>query len=238
MADESHRQFWHPVKLVRRMVADARAAGGVDFLLTSFTPAAEGIFRAAGFQRFATLARFVMPLVWPYPVLRRIAHRERRPRLTPLDHADAGMERLWPGLASPGAFRAIPSPQFYRTRMPRQEYPAGTWLLAGDPESPDAAVLVSPKSREELSVADIVWRQPNPPLAGIFSAVARWAARAGHSRLTMMTIDSSGLAAAARRAGFLARQAPHVVMLLSLRESAEIPGPERWAFTPFVLTSW
>lgn len=238
MADPTHRQFWHPLKLMRTMVADVRKEHAADFLLTSFVPAAEGIFRAAGFQRFANVARHVLPLFWLYPLLRRLLHREARPHLTSVPFGDNRLQPLLGRMTSPGTFRAIPSLEYYSTRVPRLEYPAGTWLLAGAPDAPDAMVLVSPKSREEIVLADVLWRDAATPLAGVLSAIARWAARQGHRRLVLMTMEGSRLSREAQRAGFLIRPNPHVMMILPLCEPSLIPPPEKWSFTPFVLTSW
>lgn len=237
MADETHRQFWHPVKLVRRMVADVRADGSVDFLLTSFVPAAEAIFRAAGFRHFTDVHRHVLPLTWPYPLVRRIQHRQARPRLTVLPLADARLPALLAPLQSSGTFRPLPTAEFYATRTPRLEYPAGAWLLAGDPAHPDAAVLTSRKSNDEIAIADVLWRDTATPLAGVISAVARWAARQKHRRMNMMTIAGSPLSNAAARAGFLIRPQPHTMMILPITQ-VEVPPPDEWTFTPFVLTSW
>lgn len=237
MADETHRQFWHPVKLVRRMVADVRLDRSADFLLTSFVPAAEAIFRAAGFRHFTDVHRHVLPLTWPYPLLRRINHGQRRPRLTQVSPGDIRLPAMFARLKSSNTFRPLPSPEFYSTRMPRNEYPAGEWLLAGDPEDPDAAVLTSRKSREEVAIADVLWRDETTPLAGVVSAVARWARQQGHKRMMMMSIATSPLSRAAVRAGFLVRPQPHTMMVLPITDAA-IPPPDHWTFTPFVLTSW
>lgn len=238
MADETHRDFWNPLKLVRKVVSDVRKEHTADFLLTSFVPAAEGVFRAAGFQRFGTMWRHVMPLVWPYHFLRRLQHGEARPQLTAIPFGDDRLSALLGGLTSPPTFRAIPSAEYYTTRIPRLEYPAGTWLLAGAPDAPDAMVLASPKSQDEMIVADVLWRDTTTPLAGVLSALARWAGRQGHRRLALMTMQGSRLANAAKRAGFLVRPNPQVVMILPLCEPATIPPSDQWTFTPFALTSW
>lgn len=238
MADETHRQFWHPVKLVRRMVSDARAQRAADFMLTSYVPAAEGIFRAAGFRHFADVHRHVLPLVWPYLFLRRLLHGERRPALTAMPFDDERISAVLAQLRSSDTFRPVPTRDFYLTRMPRMEYPAGTWLVAGDLRSPDAAVLVSRKSDREVAIADALWRDAAVPLAGMLSSVARWATKQGHRTMTMMTITGSPLSHAAVQAGFFVRPQPHTMMILPLAEAVEIPPPDRWTFTPFVLTSW
>ncbi|HYC52481.1 MAG TPA: hypothetical protein VEB19_15320 [Gemmatimonadaceae bacterium] len=238
MADTTHRQFWHPLKLVRAMVADVKREGKLDFLLTSFVPAAEAVFRAAGFQRFAPLQRHVTPLVWPYPLARRLLHGEGRARLTALPFTDARAIAALVGLSSPDVMRTLPSAEYYTTRMPRQEYPTGTWLLAGDPATPDAMVLVSPTPRRDLTIADVIWRDARVRLAGVLSGVAAWAARQRHRRAYLTTIPGTRLAVAAQRAGFLPRPSEAAVMLLPLTDPGTIPPPDQWALTPFALTGW
>lgn len=238
MADEAHRNFWSPLKLVRRMVADVRANRTADFLITSYAQAAEAVFKAAGFRKYGELYRHVLPLTWPYPLLRRLVHRGRVPRLIAIPFGEAQADAFLGRLGSPGCFRPIATAQYFDTRMPRSEYPAGTWLLAGSAESPEAVVLVSPKPQGELVIADVLWRDADAPLAGVFLAVARWAARQGHRRVTVTTAKGSRVSVAAQRAGFLIRPGPWYVMMLALCTPETIPPPEEWSFTPFVLTSW
>lgn len=237
MADPTHRDFWGPIKLARKMVSDIRAEGATDFIATSYLPAAEGVFRAAGFKQFAVVRRHVMPLIWPYPLVRRLLLRQRVPRLTAVPFRDGRSEIDLSDLASPGCFRPLATPEYFGTRMPRLEYPSGTWLLAGEAASPDAVVLVSPKPTE-LIIADVLWRDENVSLAGVLASVSRWAARSGNRRLTITTMEQSRLGEAARRAGFLPRPETYTLLLLPISAPAVIPPPERWCFTPFVLTAW
>ena len=237
MADERQRDFWGPLKLVRRMVADIRAARTVDFLVTSYVPNAEGVFKGAGFKPFAEIRRYVMPLLWPYPLLRRLQHRQPVPRLIAIPFHD-GADVSLSGLESPGEFRPSVTPAFYATRMPREQYPAGTWLVAGPPAAPEAVVLVSPQPNRELLIVDALWRGAQPRAAGLFSAVAKWAARNRYRRLSISTIPGSRMAVGALQAGFLERPGAHRVMMLAIAAPERIPAPEKWAFTPFVLTGW
>jgi hypothetical protein len=238
MADGTQRDFWGPLKLARRMVADIRKDRAVDFLVTSYLPAAEGVFKAAGFKRFGELRRHVLPLSLQYPLLRRLLHGEPRPGLTAIPFGDPRADALLGSIASPGCFRPVVSPEYYKTRMPRLDYPAGTWLFSGPAHSPDAVVLVSPKPNRELIVADVLWRESTTRLAGVLSAVARWAANEGHRRLTLTAVDGSRLSVAAKRAGFLLRPGAYHLMLLPLCPPETIPPPAQWSLTPFALTAW
>jgi hypothetical protein len=237
MADDTRRDFWGPVKLARQMVGDLRRDGAIDFLLTSYLPMAEAVFKAAGFRQFGVLRRHVLPLVWPYPLLRRVLHGEPRPRLTAVPFGSETMEAL-SELRSPGCFRAMQTPEYFATRMPRIEYPSGTWLISGALSAPDAAVLVSPGTRGGLMVVDLLWRDATVGLAGLLSAVAGWASRAGHRRLNVSTLEGSRLAIAARRAGFLLRPDSYPIMLATLKPSVTLPPPHEWMLTPFLLTAW
>ena len=237
MADEAHRDFWGPIKLARRMASDVKKDKMADFLLTSYVPQAEGVFRAAGFKKFSEMRRHVMPVLWPYRVLRRLLLRQRVPTLTAIPFGEGRMEEFLAGLGSPGYFRPVPSPQYYATRMPRREFPAGSWLLAGDPARPDAAVLVSPISQRELLIASVLWRDPDTSIEAVFAATAAWAARAGHRQVSITTIEHSPLSQAALKAGFLMRKEPLHIMLLPLSADS-VPPPERWCFTPFMLSAW
>jgi len=238
MADETQRNFWGPLKLVRQMVADIRRDCSVDLLLSTYVPAAESVFKAAGFRPFAPLRRYVMPLVWPYPLLRRLQHREPAPRVTAIPWGDDQLYPMLLDLVSPGALRPVVNRDYFVTRMPRVGFPAGKWLLVGAPELPEAVVLVSPKPNEELLIADVLWRHASPPLAGILSTVAHWAARSGYRRLSLTTIPGSRLATGAKRAGFLLRPVDYALLMLPIRAPELIPPHEEWSLTPFALTAW
>lgn len=237
MADQEHRDFWGPIKLMRRMVADVRRDQLADFLLTSFAPAAEGVFKAAGFKQFAVLRRHFMPLLWPYPLIRRLQHGERVPRLTAVPFADVDVEVAFRELTSPGCFRPVVSTEYFATRMPRAAFPAGWWLHAGPPNAPDAAVLVSPQPGRDLVVADVLWRNADASLTGLLSAVAKWATRSRFKRVTLTSIEGSPLARAAQRAGFLTRE-PYRLMSLSINPRDSFPSSDQWSFTPFMVTAW
>lgn len=237
MADETQRDFWGPVRLVRQMVGDVRRSGRIDFLLTTYLPAAETVFKAAGFKPFAFMRRHVTPLALPYLLARKLQRGLRGHAVEAVPFDDARADSLFPALTSPGPFRPVVTADYYRTRMPRQDYPAGSWLLIGQPDAPTAMVLVSPVSARELAIADIIWRSADPPLADILYTTARWAGRQSFARLSLGTLERSTLAAAARRSGFLAR--PDGLGLLMLSISPQAPPPvEQWNLTPFAGTAW
>jgi hypothetical protein len=238
MADPRERNFWGPVKLVRRMVSDVRAGRATDFLITSYVPAAEVVFRAAGFTHFGDLKRHVLPLFLPYVSLRQLQHGEPRQDVTAVPFGEFPVETFSRHLRSPGTFRPRADENYFATRMPRNQYPAGPWLVAGSLDAPQAAVLTSPRSPRELDVADVFWRDDSPALAALLSATARWAIRHGCSRLTLTALEGSRLAAAAERAGFIPRPDPYPLMLLTTNASVEVPEPAAWSLTPFALTTW
>src|SRR6185503_6604335 len=57
MVHEQHRDFWGPVRLLRKMLSDVKRGGQLDFLITTSTADAEPIFKAGGFKPFGTLRR-------------------------------------------------------------------------------------------------------------------------------------------------------------------------------------
>ncbi len=238
MTDPCERNVWGPVTMVRRMVSDIRAAGTPDFLLTSYVPVAEIVFRAAGLTPFGNLKRHVLPLFPPYVTLRSLQHGEPRCRVSAVPFGEYPVETVLRDLRSPGCFRPVADASYFATRMPRNQYPAGDWLVAGSLTSPDAVVLTSPRSRRELDVADVFWRDESPALAALLSSTARWAAKHGYRRLTLTALEGSRLSAAAERAGFIPRPDPYPLMLLRTNASAELPERHAWSLTPFALTTW
>lgn len=238
MADETQRNFWGPLKLARRMVADVRADGKTDLLLTTYVPAAESVFKAAGFRPFVAMRRFVMPVFWAYRLLRRLGHRQRVPPVTALPWGREEPYGFLAELPSPGALRPAANRIHFATRMPRLGYPEGQWLLFGDPRQPEALALVSPKPMGELLIADLLWRSGDAPLSGYLAAIAGWAARHGHRRVSLTTIPGSRLAAAGIAAGFLLRPVEYGLLALPIRPLDQIAAPDEWSITPFALTSW
>jgi hypothetical protein len=238
MVDATERDFWGPVKLVRRMVADVARDRLADFLLTTYVPRAEAVFKAAAFKPFAELHRQAMPLIWPYPLLRRLMLVVKLPPVRAVPFMDGWSEVPLKAMHSPGAFRPVPHADYYATRIPRIEYPTGTWLVTGPVDEPEAIVLVSTKPDGELVIADVLWRDVTVSLKRIFAAVVRWASdSAKHKVVSITTIPGSHLADAARLAGFVVRGS-YRVMIAPIVTPAAVPPPEQWAFTPFVLTSW
>ena len=103
---------------------------------------------------------------------------------------------------------------------------------------PEALALVSPKPMGDLLIADLRWRSGDAPLSGYLAAIAGWAARHGHRRVSLTTIPGSRLAAAGIAAGFLLRPVEYGLLALPIRPLDQIAAPDEWSITPFALTSW
>lgn len=240
-ASEKYRDFWTPVRVLRTMVADTKREGWLDFLLTTTIPDAEAVFKAGGFGLFGRLRRFVLPLIGPYLAVSQVRAltRAKAADSNPLD-ADQ-MQRLLPTLGCGGLFRPSAGARFYSTRIPREDYADGTWIALG--ERADAgcrtkwSLLGRHSTLPEIGIADAFWGSDERGFEEVVLSAARWAKSKGFSRLTVSTLDETGVATRLLRCGFFARSVRAAVLLQPLREPAP-PSLNRWFLTGLSLSGW
>ncbi len=238
MVDDGHRDFWTPVKLLRKLTGDLKRAGQVDFLLSTTTSEAESVFKATGFKPFATLRRFVLPLNPLYLLAARLRAGVKRTKTQP-----GSFEQL--ATTSPAlvdnapAFRPQASEQFYATRIPRFEFTDEAWVAVsnGRKTTEGYALLARDPYLNELRLADAFWNGAGIGVGEIVHAAARWGRKHGYKKFTLGTIDESQFAHDLRRAGFFARDV-RSQLLLNQISPRTAPSPDDWFLLGFALSGW
>lgn len=237
MVDESHRDFWAPVRLLRRMVSDLKRAGEVDFLFTTTVADAQPVFKAGGFKPFGTLRRYVLPLARPYlGVARlrgRVAHRRAIPSASHLP--DNGVLTFQGG----SHWRLKADAEYYDTRIPRAEFTDGTWLAVGGSNGGAGgwALLSRNGKLPEMALADAFWSEEGVRLGEVVHAAGRWARAQRYNKLTLTTIAESHVARQLERAGWFARDVRSTLLIQQLGKVAP-PPVEQWFLPGFALSSW
>lgn len=236
MVDDGHRDFWAPVRLLRKMIADVKRRGEIDFLLTTTTTEAESVFKAGGFKPFATLRRYVLPLNPLYLAAARVRARVKRSR------AFASSIEQWEHDTSAThdtAWRPLASPQFYETRIPRLEFTDGEWVSIrhNRKPAPGFALLARNPHFEELRLADAFWNEEGIGLGEVIHAAAQWGRKQGFKKFALGTVQESRVASELQRYGFFARDARSSLLLHQLTQNTP-PKVEDWFLLGFALSGW
>ena len=237
MVDESHRDFWAPVRLLRRMVSDLKRSGQIDFLVTTTVADAEPVFKAGGFKPFGTLRRYVFPLSLPYLGLARLRGRVPRRRATPgSGHLPAHDVLTFQGS---GHWRLKTDAEYYDTRIPRAEFADGTWLaVEGSTGGAGGWALLSRNGKlPEMALADAFWSDDGVRLGEVVHAAGRWAQGQRYRKMTLTTLAESTVAQQLKRAGWFARD---VGSTLLIQQLGKVPPPpvEQWFLPGFALSGW
>jgi GNAT superfamily N-acetyltransferase len=231
MVDEAHRDFWVPVRLLRKLVADVKRIGEIDFLVTTSVPDAESVFKAGGFKPLGTLHRYVMPLITPYLYFARLKSgqwRVRRPQV--LQDADRTVPDV--GASAP-RWRPLTDAAFYDSRIPRSDWADLSWLsFNGDP-----AALVSRHATDpELRLVDAFGDDPHA-FRHALHAAARWGRKQGLKKFASTTLKESAVAGELQRVGFLERDF-RSTLLFQKMGAEPVPPVSDWFLLEFALSSW
>jgi hypothetical protein len=236
MVDDAHRDFWAPVRMLRKMLGDIKRNGEIDFLLTTTTSEAESVFKAGGFKPFGTLRRYVLPLNPLYLAATRLRARVKRTRA-----ASSAFEECRPQVETwaSHALRPAASSQFYRSRIPRFEFVDGQWITVANGRSgdPGYAMLARDPQHDELRLADAFWHDQGIRLGEVVHAAARRGRALKFKKLTLDTIGESNVAADLQRLGFFPREARSVMLLHQVSQNAA-PHANDWFLLGFALSGW
>jgi len=239
MVDESQRDFWAPLRLLRTVMADVKRAGQVDFVLTTMNPASRSLFKAGGFKPMGQLRRYVFPLFGPYLAVARLRSGAKPCVASPVELGAPEFAARLPGLGSAGLWRAQATPEYYGARIPRQDYADGMWLRVGgsEPAGQGWGLVCRHSTRPELALADAYWTPQGAGPGAIALAAARWGRGHRFSKLVMSTLDQGGVAGQLKRAGFIARPNVMTVLVQSVSQ-VEFPPVQDWFLTAFVFSTW
>jgi hypothetical protein len=240
MVDESQRDFWAPVRLLRRMVADMKKIGQTDFLLSTSVYQAESVFKAGGFKPLGIMRRYFLPTYLPYLAFARLRGRVRSTRFRAGNFADWGAQPLSSTFPQASWLRPETNADFYNTRIPRVEFADANWIAVGDKQgSTDGWALLSRNTQltRELGVADLFWQENNLGMPEVLHAGARWTRKQGFSKLTFSLLEQSAAAQQLQKIGFLARDRAAAVVVQPISK-IELPSPDKWFLPGFVMSSW
>jgi hypothetical protein len=239
MVDQSQRDFWAPVRLLRRMVADVKRAGETDFLISTTVHEAESVFKAGGFKPLGKMRRYILPAYWPYLAYTRLRGRLRVARPVPGNFEGYRSTEMSSGTAAASWLRPETNADFYDTRIPRAEFSDANWIGVEQKNMGTAgwALLSKNTILNEFGVADVFWNEPALGVRDVLHAAARWTRKQGHNKLTFSMLDVSEPARELERAGFLARDHAAAVVFQPISK-IELPSPGKWFLPSFTMSSW
>jgi hypothetical protein len=240
MVDESQRDFWAPVRLLRRMVADMKKTGEVDFLLSTSVYQAESVFKAGGFKPLGMMRRYLLPVYRPYLAFSRLRGRVRSTRFKPGDFQQWEARQLSSATPAGSWLRPDTNADFYNTRIPRLEFNDANWVAVESKKTSGTAgwALVSRNTLlPELGVADLFWQEDQLGMAEVLHAAGRWSRKQGFNKMTFALLEESAAAQQLEKIGFLARDRAAAVVVQQISK-VQLPPPDQWFLPSFVMSSW
>ena len=243
-----YRTFWPGLALVRQMVKDTKDSGSVDFLYADPNEPARALAQATGFRYVGPMQRFVLPLRDPrhavdlgiqaYNLFRRL--RAGRPSLVVAEtRAVAAPDP--PPLPTPtgaaGVLRPIRGLSLYHGRLAGYPGSSDWWFTfhtPGSPALPLGRALVRWPDERGVAVLCALECEPVTLLGALLVALGRRLRRAGAARLELSVMAHSQGAAAARRAGFVARDDRIPILARSFTEigAAVVAAGAEWRLLP------
>ncbi|PYP55369.1 MAG: hypothetical protein DMD44_15250 [Gemmatimonadetes bacterium] len=244
---ESYRSFFPARALMRRARGDIEARGDIDFLYTDPNDQARAVLEVSGFRRIGTLARLVLPVGdrrWLVDGAIRLLHaRARLPRRvragpdpTPCraaEHSAAAFEAPW---GDSPRLRPHYGSALFAARLEGYPGPRDTWFTFsqnGGGSAPTAGLLVRGPDPSGVATLHAIRREPELSLGYVIPGLVRTLRAAGCTRLQIVTVAESELAAELRRAGFLARRDAASVIAAPLTPAGEavLGAVRQWEIT-------
>ena len=248
MVATAYRAFFPALTLLKRVVQDLEARGGIDFLYADPNTAGRILLEAVGFAPIGTLQRYVLPVSDRRVVLDgfiRLFHAWLRAR----NGAGAGMAAVahpaqqFP-LGSVAAPRLTPptvaayhDAALYTSRLAGYPSPLDWWLTLHAPDvpadAPAAALLIRGPDASGRATLKAWRRAPGvDPAAPLPSLIAQLRRR-GCARLQVSTIAGSAFGRALRRAGFIPRDdtVPLLARALTPAGAACVAAVDAWEIT-------
>ena len=248
MVATAYRAFFPALTLLKRVVQDLEARGGIDFLYADPNTGGRILLEAVGFAPIGTLQRYVLPVSDRRVVLDgfiRLFHAWLRAR----NGAGARMAAVTqPAQGFPLASVAAPhltpptvaayhDAALYASRLAGYPSPLDWWLTLHAPDvpadAPPAALLIrGPDASGKASLK--AWRRAPgvDPAAPLPSLIAQLRQR-GCTRLQVSTIAGSAFGRALRRAGFIPRDdtVPLLARALTPAGAACVAAVDAWEIT-------
>ena len=225
-----HRSLFHALALVKRMIADSRAAGTVDFLYGTPNEGFAILLERTPFKPVGTVQRFTLPTGDARPVLgtalsalamlRRLLARGLRAVVVPAGAYDCGPAVALDGTL--GSLRPLRDESLFRFRIPGYPSADDCWVELRDRSGTlsAAALLRGDRATRTATIISLHWRR-GAELGPALRALGWQARRLGNFRLQMFVLESSPLASSLRRAGFIARADARRLFAVGLTQIGE-----------------
>jgi hypothetical protein len=248
MVATAYRAFSPALTLLKRVVQDLEARGGIDFLYADPNRAGRMLLEAGGFACIGTLQRYVLPVSDRRAVrdgLIRLFHTWLRTTnwtgagMGAVAHAAQGfpLGSVAAPRLTPPTVAAYHDAALYASRLAGYPGTLDWWLTLQTPDGqadpPAAALLIrGPDASGMASVR--AWRRAPEvdraaPLPGLIAELRR----RGCTRLQVSTIAESAFGRALRRAGFIPRHdtVPILAKALTPAGAACVAAVDSWEIT-------
>lgn len=243
IADVRYRDFWSPLKLFRRAIADVKREGRFDFLYTDPSPNSIAIVKAAGFAPLGELRRYVAPVNPLYLAFCGVRARTARARAVCEDRLDATDSDSFAELGAVPDLRAQRSADFYRAHAGGQLAPDARYVVVRGrstaDETPSAVGMLAPTDAPgTAALVDFQWDESRLGVHSALHAVAHAARSQGFRKLSCATLDGSRFADALSGYGFIGRECIQPIFVLGLRPSDPLPQAPEWMLTSLDGSAW
>lgn len=242
MADVPYRDFWSPLKLFRRAIADIRREGKFDFLYSDPSPNSVALAKAVGFTPLGDLRRYVAPVNPVYLAFCGARARAARTRSSWQPELDAEGSATLADLA--GAYlQATRSSDFYRARAGGELAPTSgyvvVWPRGDDDERPAAVGMLAARAGADTAdLVDLQWDAQRLGIQSALHAVARAARARGFHKLSCATLGGSRFAESLSSYGFIGRECIQPMFVLPLQETQALPAAPDWMLTSLDGSAW
>lgn len=242
MADVPYRDFWSPLKLFRRAIADIKREGAFDFLYSDPSPNSVALAKAVGFVSLGELRRYVAPVNPLYLAFCGARARATRTRARCERELDAEGSATLGDLAG-AHLQATRSPDFYRARTGGELAPTPRYVTvrphdAADERPAAVGMLAAHDGAETAALVDLQWDAERLGVESALHAVARAARAQGFRKLSCATLGGSRFAESLSSYGFIARECIQPMFVLRMNPAQSLPQGPEWMLTSLDGSAW
>ena len=244
MADVQYRDFWSPLKLFRRVIADIKREGRFDFLYTDPSPNSVALAKAVGFAPLGELRRYVAPVNAAYLALCGVRAGAKKPESRCAGHLNEAADGAFAALTGTTQLQAQRTPAFYHAHAGGELAPHAEYVLVGptgsdDPTAPTAVgMLAASEGDDTATLLDLRWDESRLTVQDALHAVAHAARTKGFRKLSCATLDGSRFAQSLSNYGFFSREPIQPIFVLPLNAADLVPSAPDWMLTSLDGSAW
>jgi len=223
------RSFFPSLALMRRLVADTRTEGTIDFLYGDPNEQARRLVQIAGLKPVGELERFVLPLrgnSLPADVMVRLYHLghhlrswRRTAKARRVDAAIFDPRMIEVPRASPGVLRPYRSASLFRRRLADFPSTDDVWFTVSTPTGSAGAAVR--RAKDGSAVLCALRQDDTMSLSEVVPAIVSPLRDAGHDKLWLWTLARTRFATELTRVGFVQRRERIPVLGLALNPLGE-----------------